>query len=236
MPTDTNLTFNATMAQSESARPSMPELAQFARHLADPSRTAMLMALMDGRAWTVGELAHQAGIARNTASEHLTRLTDAGLVTHTRQGRHSYISLADQNIAEVIESMSRAAAIRPATRNLRGQRYDDELAQGRTCYRHLAGRLGVELADLWAAGGMLTPTWTLTTAGTSWFDNLGIEVPASQRLLHPCMDWTERRPHAAGPLADRLTARAFDRGRLVRGRHTRSVRLTPQGRDALGLT
>ncbi len=79
--------------------------------------------------------------------------------------------------------------------------------------------------------------WTLTAAGMKWFDNLGIEVPAkNQRLLRPCMDWTERRPHAAGVLANSLAARAFDRGWVIRGSHTRSANLTPQGRDALGLT
>lgn len=227
----------ASMARSEVAHPSMPQLADFARHLSDSSRAAMLIALMNGRAWTVGELAHQAGIARNTASEHLTRLAEAGLVTHTRQGRRSYINLAGSNVAEAIEAMSRAAGTRPASYNLRGQRYDNELAQGRTCYRHLAGRLGVDLVDFWTVSGMLTPTWTLTAAGMEWFEGLGIKASTRQGpLLRPCLDWTERRPHAAGPLANNLTAIAFDRGWIERGSHPRAAHLTLDGRHALRLS
>lgn len=225
------------MARNDITHPSAPELAEFAQHLADASRAAMLLALMDGRAWTVGELAHQAGIARNTASEHLTRLVGAGLITCTRQGRHSYLSLAGQHTAEVIEAMSRSARTRPAAQSLRARRHDDELAQGRTCYRHLAGRLGVGLADHWMDTGILTADWTLTAEGTRWFEDLGIRVPGGRRPpLRPCIDWTERRPHAAGPLANNLTAHAFDHGWITRGHHPRAARLTPQGRNALGLS
>jgi DNA-binding transcriptional ArsR family regulator len=224
------------MAWSDGSRPSTPELARFARQLADPSRAAMMIALMDGRAWTVGELARQAGIARNTASEHLTRLTEAGLVTHTRQGRHSYLGLAGHHVADVVESMCRAAGVAPATQSLRGQRHDAELAEGRTCYRHLAGRLGVGLADRWIAEGAISPEWTLTDAGTRWFAARDIAVPSGPGpVLRPCIDWTERRPHASGPLAADLAARAFERGWVVRGGHPRSARLTPQGREALGM-
>jgi DNA-binding transcriptional ArsR family regulator len=224
------------MARSDASRPATPELARFARQLADPSRAAMMIALMDGRAWTVGELARQAGIARNTASEHLTRLADAGLVTQTRQGRHSYLSLSGNHVAEVVESMCRAAGVAPATRSLRGQRYDAELAEGRTCYRHLAGRLGVGLADRWIADGVIGTDWSLTDAGAAWFGALDIESPAGPGpVLRPCIDWTERRPHAAGPLAAELASRAFDRGWVVRGQHPRAAHLTPRGREALGL-
>lgn len=196
----------------------------------------MLTALMDGRAWTVGELARQAGIARNTASEHLTRLTEAGVVARTRQGRHSYLALSGQHIADVIEAMCRAADVKPATRSLRGQRYDAELAEGRTCYRHLAGRLGVSLVDHWIAEGVITPAWSLTETGTSWFADLGVAAPTgSGPALRPCIDWTERRPHAAGPLAASLAGQAFDRGWVIRGRHPRAVHLTARGRQAWGL-
>lgn len=218
------------------AQPSAPELARLAGHLADPSRAAMLMALMDGRAWTVGELAGQAGIARNTASEHLSRLADAGLVTHTRQGRHSYLSLAGEHIANLIESLGIVADTRPATSSLRGQRYDQELARGRTCYRHLAGRLGVDLVDSWLTADILTSAWDLTSAGLEWFRTRDIPIPAGKDpLLRPCVDWTERRPHAAGPLANSLAATAFEQGWIVRGHHPRAARLTSRGGAILQL-
>lgn len=225
---------NGPMVRSEVARASVPELARLARHLAEPSRAAMLLALMDGRAWTVGELAVQAGVARNTASEHVSRLAEAGLVDCIRQGRHSYVTLAGQQVADLVESMGLLADIRPATSSLHGQRHDQELAAGRTCYRHLAGRLGVGLADAWLAGGMLTESWTLTATGMTWFDERDIPIPDGKGpALRPCLDWTQRRPHAAGPLATALTDAAFARGWVVRGRHPRSVHLMPCGAAAL---
>lgn len=218
------------------AHPRTPQLARFAREVAEPSRASMLVALMDGRAWTVGELAHHAGIARNTASEHVRRLVRAGLVREARQGRHCYLTLAGPEVADAIEAMSLATGTEPATSNLRGKRYDDELAAGRTCYRHLAGRLGVELLDGWVARGLVTQTWALTDNGRDRFTRLGIDSRPDPRrvLLRPCIDWTVRRPHAAGALADRFAAAAFERGWIVRGRHPRAARLTPAGRDVIG--
>lgn len=236
VPTDMSLGLNGDVVVRDVTRPSAPDVARFAQHLADPSRAAMLAALMDGRAWTVGELARVAAIAPNTASEHLSRLTDAGLVSQIRQGRHRYIRLADENIADVIEAISRCAVRRPAAANLRSQRHDRELAEGRTCYRHLGGRLGVELADHWHQLGVVTREWSLTDRGAEWFARRGVQLPArDQQPLRPCIDWTERRPHAAGPLANALVAHAFDHGWIVRGHHPRAARLTPSGRRALGL-
>lgn len=226
---------NGGMASSSLASPRMPELADFAREVADKSRAAMLVALMDGRAWTVGELARQAGIARNTASEHVRRLVRAGLLAESRQGRHCYLSLAGPEVAHAVEAMSLVAAIRPATPSLRGQREDAELAAGRTCYRHLAGRLGVELLAGWRDAGFVTAGWELSGTGRDWFTALGIEVyPDARRpLLRPCVDWTERVPHAAGALSDRLATTAFEQGWVVRGRHPRAAHLTPDGEKAL---
>lgn len=215
--------------------PRTPQLASFAQEVADPSRAAMLLALMDGRAWTVGELAHQAGVARNTASEHVRRLVRAGMVDETRQGRHCYVTLAGSDVAEALEAMCLVTGTRPAARSLHGRRHDQELVAGRTCYRHLAGRLGVSLLDGMLDEGFLTARWDLTEAGRSWFVGLGVDTSPDPRrdLLRPCLDWTQRRPHAAGALADRLATKAFERGWVVRGSHRRSARLTPAGERAL---
>jgi len=196
----------------------------------------MALALMDGRAWTVGELAQQAGVARNTASEHLAGLTSAGLVTRTKQGRHSYIRLAGSEVAEVIEMISRITDVRPAAPSLRAHRHDAELAAGRTCYGHLAGRLGVDLAERWQCTGLVTADWNITASGRRWFADIGLAVPNSkQPALRPCIDWTERRPHAAGPLGRAVTKLAFSQGWVVRGHHPRAARLTAAGRSALGI-
>lgn len=212
-------------------------LAGFARAAADPSRAAMLVALMDGRAWTVGELANCASVARSTASEHVRRLVDAGVVEQTRQGRHSYVTLAGPQVAAAVEAMSLATGTVPARPSMRGQRADAELVAGRTCYRHLAGRLGVQLVDDWIGRGLIDDAWTLTDDGAAWFESLGVDPGPSSRgpLLRPCLDWTERGSHAAGALGNRFAQVAFDRGWVVRGRHPRSVRVTTTGQKALGL-
>lgn len=228
--------FNGGVASSDRLTdPRTPQLASFAREVADPGRAAMLMALMDGRAWTVGELAHQAGVASNTASEHVRRLVGAGLVCEARQGRHCYLTLAGPNVAGAIEAMSLASGTSPPANSLRGHRHDDELVVGRTCYRHLAGRLGVMLVDGWMTAGFITDPWELTDSGRDWFTGLGIDTALDPRraLLRPCIDWTERRPHAAGALADRLAVAAFDHRWVVRGSHSRSARLTPDGERVL---
>lgn len=218
--------------------PRAPDLADFARELADPSRASMLVALMDGRAWTVGELAHQAGIARNTASEHVRRLVRAELISESRQGRHCYLTLAGPQVAGAVEAMALASRTRPAARSLRGRKHDDELAAGRTCYRHLAGRLGVGLLKRWLVDGLITEGWELTDAGRDYFRDLGVDTDPDPRraLLRPCIDWTERRLHAAGALADRLAVAAFERGWVDRGSHPRAARLTAAGSRSLGVT
>lgn len=231
--------FNGAVALSDRSRaPSVPDVAVFAREVADPSRASMLISLMDGRAWTVGELARAAGIAPNTASEHARRLVGAGLLTEARQGRHRYLTLAGSQIAEALEAIALVSPMRPAANSLRAHRYDDELAAGRTCYRHLAGRLGVSLLEGWITSGLLTEAWDITRKGYDWFAQLDIDTqPVPRRArLRPCIDWTERRPHAAGVLADRLTAAAFDRGWLIRGTHPRSARLTAVGEHYLRTT
>lgn len=235
---DTIVRFNGHVTvPNRFVAPRSPQLAAFARELADESRASMLVALMDGRAWTVGELAHWAGIARNTASEHVRRLVRAGLLTESRQGRHCYLTLAGPNVAEAIEAMSLATSVRPATPSLRGRRHDGELAAGRTCYRHLAGRLGVGLIDAWQTAGIVTGGWELTDDGQNWFTRLGVDTTPEPRraLLRPCVDWTERRPHAAGSLADRFATFAFEREWIVRGSHPRSARLTEAGMKSLRL-
>lgn len=116
------------------------------------------------------------------------------------------------------------------------QTRDAELAAGRTCYRHLAGELGVGLLDDWLARGLVTPTFELTDAGRAWFAGLGVDTDPNPRrpLLRPCLDGTVRRPHAAGALSDRFAAVAFEHGWVVRGRHPRAAALTGAGRDVLG--
>jgi DNA-binding transcriptional ArsR family regulator len=201
------------------------ELAGVAAVLADPSRATMCLALIDGRAWTVGELATSAAVAPSTASEHVRRLVDAGFVTTVRQGRHHYVRITDRRVAELIERLAEHAAQRPP-RTLRSSLRARRLAYARTCYDHLAGRLGVALRDGMLRTGLVDATagLVLTPDGHAVLADLGVAVPHRQPQLKECLDWTERREHLSGAVPTALLARAVEDGWLRRAAD-RSVRV-----------
>ena len=212
-------------------------LAKLAALLADETRAAMCLALLDGRAWTAGELARHTGVARSTATEHLHRLTAGGLLAEERQGRHRYVRLADASVAALLEDMSaRLAPEVPRPAGLRAVTASAALARGRTCYDHLAGRLGVAVTDALTARGLLDQTggFALTEAGLAWMDGQGLALDGGKRpVARGCLDWTERRPHLAGVAGARLCERFLTRGWVARIGSGRAVRVTPDGRVAL---
>ncbi|ACU74817.1 putative transcriptional regulator, ArsR family [Catenulispora acidiphila DSM 44928] len=229
---------------TDAASPANPllagaDLAAIARLLADGTRATFCLALLDGRAWTPTELARHAGVAASTATEHLNAMVAGGLLAEERQGRHRYVRLADQQIAELIETLAAAAPVRsaPPPRTLSADSRRRALAHARTCYDHLAGRVGVAIADAmterelvdWEHGLSLTPD------GARWLAELGIEVPtaAKRPALRPCLDWTERRPHLAGAVGAALCGHALDKGWIKRVGTTRAVLVTPAGREIL---
>jgi DNA-binding transcriptional ArsR family regulator len=215
-------------------------VARLAGLLADRSRAAMCIALLDGRAWTAGELARQAGIAAPTASEHLNQLVRAGLLIQDRQGRHRYLRLAGPEIARLIEDLAVAGGQPAPTRSLRTVRAAADLAAARTCYDHLAGALGVWLFDTMAAAGLLNTAdgLSLTTAGRSWFTDLAgpesLRPARSRPLVRGCLDWTERTFHLAGwlgaVLCDQFTTRLW----VQPCPGSRAVRVTAEGELAIG--
>ncbi|MFF5174524.1 ArsR/SmtB family transcription factor [Micromonospora sp. NPDC000089] len=212
-----------------------PRLAELAALLADGTRAGFCLALLDGRAWTAGELARAAGVAPSTASDHLTRLVRGGLLVEERQGRHRYVRLAGPTVAQLIEDLAGHAppGDRPV-RSLRAATADAALAHARTCYDHLAGRLGVRLRDALLARGLLDVAdgLALTAVGRDWLAGLGVPVGAAPNgrrpLLRDCLDWTERRPHLAGALGAALCHRFAELGWTAPG-GGRSVRVTPTG-------
>ncbi|MGY1652472.1 ArsR/SmtB family transcription factor [Geodermatophilus sp. SYSU D01119] len=217
---------------------SAASLARFAGLLSDRSRVAMCLALLDGRAWTAGELARHAGIARSTASEHLTLLVGAGLLTERRQGRARYVELAGPEVAAALEDLGALAGERERPRSLRAVRADARLAEARTCYDHLAGRVGVAALDALAARGLLDigGGLALTPAGRRWSAEVcGAPPPGGRPLLRACLDWTERRPHLGGALGAALLRTALEREWVtpVPGL-PRALTVTPAG--ALALT
>ncbi len=207
------------------------DVAGFGELVGDVSRVTMLLSLMDGRARPASELARIARIAPQTASSHLRRLVDGGLLAVERQGRHRYFRLAGEQVADALEAVSllspppRAPAS-PARRLL---------ARGRLCYRHLAGSLGVaflaalERAELLHVrdGGL-----ALTGRGIAWCESTGL-VAARWPAGKPCLDWTERQNHLGGPLGGMLAAHLFALGWIARRGDGRAVRVTPAGQREL---
>ncbi len=223
------------------ASPAM--FAEIASLAGDPSRAAMLHALMDGRALTAAELAEVAGVTPATASEHLARMTEVGLLSIEKQGRHKYCRLASVDVAQMMESIMRIAlAAAPAGKPVHTGPRKNALRTARTCYDHLAGRLGVAIAGSLVAGGFaeIEPdAGAMTERGVDFLDRLGValEPPPGKRsrriLCRPCLDWSERRPHLAGRVGAALCAHCFARGWVRRMEGTRAVAITPKGRMAL---
>jgi DNA-binding transcriptional ArsR family regulator len=221
---------------------SASDLASLAALLADETRAAMCLALLDGRAWTAGELATHAGVAPSTATEHLHRLIGGGLLVERRQGRHRYVQLAGPSVAHLIEDLSARTAPRPApARGLREVTASAALRRGRTCYDHLAGRLGVAVTDAMTGAGLLDQTggFAVTPAGLAWLtDTVGLGPhelrPGKRPLARGCLDWTERRQHLAGLAGAKLCETFLGNGWVARIGSGRAVRLTPNGKAALG--
>lgn len=222
------------------------QLAAVASLLADRSRAAICVALLDGRAWTVGELARHAGIAPSTASEHVARLVDGGLLAGVQQGRHRYVRLADARTAQLVEDLAAYPSHRQTSpaptgqRSLRSVSTAQALARARTCYDHLAGRLGVRVTDALTDSGVLDQAsgLALTEHGVAWLDTaLGVDVAAlraSRRpLVRPCLDWTERRPHLGGAAGAAVCDCFLARGWITRIGTGRAVRVSPAGELAL---
>lgn len=219
--------------------PQAAQLARFAALIADETRAACLLALLDGRAWTAGELARHADVAASTLSEHLSRLVAGGLLAEERQGRHRYVRLADARAAQLVEDLVAQGAPEGTRRprNLRESSAGSAMARGRTCYDHLAGRLGIAVTDALTTRGLLRQDtgFALTDAGVRWFDSAGIGLePRGRRpLARACLDWTERRPHLAGVAGAALCRHALETGWCVRIGSERAVKVTAAGELAL---
>ena len=204
----------------------------------DPGRANMLSVLLDGRALTASELGWSAGVSAATASEHLAKLVAGGLLEVARQGRHRYFRLASPDVARMLESMMVVAnsSNAPETRRRATPRIDPSLRRARTCYDHLAGQLGVGIADRLVVQGVLVlgdEAGELTESGRAWLEQLGVTtepVGRTRRLFcRPCLDWSERRPHLAGRLGAALCRRCSELGWIEHARDSRAVAVTPAG-------
>ena len=204
---------------------------------ADRSRLAMLDVLLDGREHAVGALAEAAGIAASTATEHLGRLEEgASWSPPVAVGSVSCVSQPHGRggIREALAELSGEAQVR----GLRAWTRREELRAARTCYDHLAGRLGVSVADAGLAAGALEEDFTLGSTGPAWFSRLGVDLdalsPGRRPLLRVCTDWTERREHLAGALGAAVCSAVLHAGWAVRRPSSRAIHVTPLGRSELG--
>jgi DNA-binding transcriptional ArsR family regulator len=206
-----------------------PDIARIGALLGDAARTNMLTALMSGQALTAGELAREAGVTAQTASSHLAKLADGGLITPRRQGRCVYFALAGQEVAELMEAMAGLAASAGHRRTRPGPR-DPAMRRARVCYDHLAGELGVAMLGGLIARGVVEDrggSLSLAADASPFLRSFGVaaeDLRAGRRpICKACLDWSERRSHLAGSLGSAMLqaiyakgwARRLDGGRVV---------------------
>lgn len=210
------------------------DLAAVGALLAEPARAKVLLALSDGRSLPASMLAAEAGVAPSTASHHLARLAAGGLITVATRGRHRYYALAGPDVADLLEAVARVAPAQPV-RSLREGTRAHALRYARRCYDHLAGRLGVALADALQRQRFVEVTdaaYTVTDLGAERLGRLGFELSAGD-AARACRDWTEQRSHLAGAVGRSLLTGLLERGWLERDARSRALRVTRAGVCAL---
>jgi len=216
-----------------------PQMAEVAALVGDPARANILCALLDGRALTASELAYAAGVSPQTTSGHLAKLHGARLIDLCKQGRHRYYRLAGPHVGQMLEGIMTVALTGPPRFQPR-TRTDDQVRHARTCYDHLAGVLGVGIADCLVARDHVIlghEAGEITEAGAAFFAQMGVDLSgarAKRRVFcRPCVDWTERRPHIGGTVGAALATRCFQLKWVERVRDSRALTITPAGHHGL---
>jgi DNA-binding transcriptional ArsR family regulator len=216
--------------------PADPDFAHTAALIGDPTRAAILGALLGGKALTASELAHSAGVTPQTASMHLARLVEGRLLCVVATGRHRYFQLAGPQVAQVLETL---ATIAPPARvaSLRESESARAVRFARTCYDHLAGTVGVALTERLIERGLIArsdATYQMTSAGMRWLEQQAIDVQRVMQgrrvAVRACLDWSERRYHLAGAFGAAMTDWLFAKKWIARFDGSRAVRLTEAGR------
>ena len=220
----------------------IPDISRIASLIGDPARSNMLNALMSGKALTATELAKEANVTNQTASSHLKRLLEGGLIYVNNQGRHRYFSLANSDVASVLESLTGLASGVGHLRTRTGPK-DAELRHARVCYNHLAGEMGIQMYDSLISHGRITDTQDevmITQEGERFVKVLGVNLDAllikKSPLCKACLDWSERRTHLGGNLGRALFTQFEQIGWLTRLSGTRIIRFTDYGKAAFNST
>ena len=219
-----------------------PDIARLAALIGDPARANMLTALMSGKALTPSELAAVAGVGLATTSAHLAKLETGALIVQRKQGRHRYFSLADDDVAALLERMMGLAAQKGHTRVRTGPK-DPAMRKARVCYNHLAGELAVQVFDSCRARGFLIEgldALELSLDGRRFMTDLGIDIATISRARRPlcksCLDWSARRSHLAGSLGTALLDKFYELRWAEREEGSRIVRFSGQGEAKLRAT
>lgn len=212
-----------------------PDIAQVAMLIGDPARANMLTVLMSGKALTVSELAKEAGVTIQTASSHLSKLEAGSLLRPRKQGRHKYFSLANDEVAHVLEGLMGLAAGAGHLRKRTGPK-DVQLREARVCYNHLAGAMGTQIFDSLMAHGHLVVQGghlALTESGSAFVTDFGIDLDELRKARTPlcleCLDWSARRSHLAGSLGRAFLTRFEEQGWAKRSQKTRVVSFSTPG-------
>jgi DNA-binding transcriptional ArsR family regulator len=215
-------------------------ISSVAHLIAEPVRSVMLITLADGSVMSAGALARAAGVTAQTASSHLAKLLDGGLLSVESKGRHRYYRLAGAHVSHVLESLASVGPVTPAWRNT-PSRSAQALRFARCCYDHLAGQIGVSVTQSMLTRGFIVEAgerqYALTAAGCEWLQQLGVDMedPAFDQTEYArqCLDWTERQYHVAGPLGARLMDAFLAWDWVRKSPATRSVTVTALGWDGL---
>ncbi|MCI0443280.1 metalloregulator ArsR/SmtB family transcription factor [bacterium] len=211
-------------------------IARIASAIGEPARVRILYCLLDGRARTSTELAVIAGVTPSTASAHLNRLTSDRLIKVLVQGKHRYYSLDNTDVANALEGLSVVAGV---SNDKFVPNTPARLREARTCYDHIAGRVGVALHNSfkklrWLSGD---GEYDLTPHGKKEFETLGIDVESirlqRRRFAYPCLDWSERQPHLGGSLAAAILKMALKRKWMTRELEGRELTVTRIGKREL---
>ncbi|TQR97483.1 ArsR/SmtB family transcription factor [Paenibacillus ottowii] len=211
-------------------------VAMIASLVSEPSRAAILTALLDGRFHTASELAHMAGIKPQTASFHLAKMTEAQVVTVEKQGRHRYYGIQDPEVAQVMESLLSIAPPVPI-KSFKQASENEAIRLARTCYDHIAGYLGVQIMSFFIQKGILSEDQDglhITQQGEIFFADFQINLKNTRQkrrsFSHKCLDWSERRHHLAGALGKALLDRLFELHWIEHLPTTRAIRITADGK------
>lgn len=216
-------------------------ISSVAHLIAEPVRSVILITLVDGSAMSAGALARAAGVTAQTASSHLAKLLDGGLLSVESKGRHRYYRLAGAHVSHVLESLATIGPVTPAWRHT-PNRPAQALRFARCCYDHLAGQISIAVTQSMLTRGFIVEAgerqYAVTAPGCEWLQQLGIDMnkPAfSQASEHArqCLDWTERQYHVAGPLGARLMDAFLAWGWISRSSAARSVSVTALGWEGL---